>query len=149
MPEKLVLLADLGALKAYKIIRDELHGSPRIDLIESVENVAAHQRISDTLTDQAGRFPVGNGIAAGQMSHGENHNLQTETEKRLIEQLSSRVNEIVGAADGAHFHFAAPSQINQRVVDGFKPHIRARMQKNLASNLIKMDKAELLARFEA
>ncbi len=148
MPDKLVLLADLGTLKAYKVTRDELHGHPRIDLVENMENVNAHQRISDMVTDQAGRFGVGNGVAAGQMSHGENHNLKTENEKRSIELLSSRVNEIVGGSDAAHFYFAAPAQINQRVVDGFSSAVRAKMQKNLNSDLIKIDKSELLARFQ-
>lgn len=149
MSDKLVVLTDLGALKAYKVTRDELNGHPRIDLIQNFENVSAHQRMSDTLSDRAGRFPVGNGIAAGQMSHGENHGLETETEKRLIELLSSRVNEIVGGSDAPYFYFAAPAQINQRVVDGFRPDVRAKMQKNVTSDLIKTVKSELLSRFQS
>lgn len=148
MPDKLVVLADLGTLKAYKVTRDELHGHPRIDLVENMENVSAHQRISDTVTDQAGRFGVANGVTSGQMSHGENHNLKTENEKRSIDLLSHRVNDIVGGSDAAHFYFAAPAAINQRVVDGFSPAVRAKMQKNLSSDITKIDKSEVMARFQ-
>lgn len=146
MADKLVVLTDLGAVKAYRVYRDEMNGSPRIELREAVENPDAHQRMGETLSDQAGRFPTGAGT--GQMSHGENHNLRTENEKRLIERLSQQVNEIVRSSDAPYFYFAAPREINQRVVDGFESGVRSKMLKNVGSDLVKVDKSAILSHFE-
>jgi hypothetical protein len=147
MSEKLIILTDLGSFKAFRLTRDELTQKPHLRLVENFEPVDGHLKLQDKVTDQAGRFPVSNGSAAGPMSHGENHNLQSEIQRRVIKFLSDSINEIVNREGTDYWYFAAHREIDQKILDGVEPGIRSKLQKHVRSDLTKVDKSELLSYF--
>lgn len=147
--DTLIVVADLGCLKVYRVIPDEVNGSSSVSLVTEYKNGGAHERTSERVTDQAGRFPKGAVGGAGGMGYGENHNEKSETRKKLVENLGSRINAILKKEQGySSWHFAAPKGIHKRLVDGLDAGIRGSLSKSLTLDLTKAGKKELLKRFE-
>lgn len=147
MADKLIVLADLGRMKAYRVTRDEMSTTPRIEMINEFENVDAHGKMVDKVSDKAGRFPAANGNGEGGMSIGENHNLKTEMDRRLVKQLAASIDGLVKRTDPPVWFFAAGKEINQRIVDELSPEVCSRMKKNVFADLTKIAKSDLLSHF--
>jgi protein required for attachment to host cells len=148
MADKLIILTDLGSLKAYRLIRDELSSTPRLELTESFDTLDAHGRLADKVTDMAGRFPVAAGAGpAVAASNGENHNLKTELQRRVIRQLAESVDRLVKQQKPPIWFFAAPKEINRQIVDQLDTDVRSRMKKNVGADLIKVDKSDVMGYF--
>ena len=95
MKKTLVVVTDLGCFKAFKLENNDAHRSPRLQLVEEFNNVAAHARLVDQVTDQAGRFGRGGAKSMdGAMSDGERHNIELEQRKRIVRQLATRFNDL-------------------------------------------------------
>src|SRR5438477_437472 len=95
MKNTLVVVTDLGCLKAYKLENTERNHTPRLELIEQFNNAEAHGRLVEKVSDFSGRFPRGTGKSAeGAMSDGERHNIELEQRKRLVRQLAGRFNAL-------------------------------------------------------
>lgn len=146
MTDKLIVVADLGRVKAYRVTRDEMSPNPRLQLVDDVELTDAHGKVLDKVTDKAGRFP-GNGTGPGGMSIGEPHNFHLENERRLLRQVAERINDLVKGV--RIWYLAAVKEINPRLVESLSPQARATMAKNLPADLIKIPKDEILERFQA
>lgn len=144
MTDKLIVVADLGRVKAYRVTRDDMSTSSRLELVDDVELTEAHGRLLEKVTDKAGRFP-GNGTGPGGMSIGENHNLGLETERRLLKKVAERIDALVKNERG--WYLAAVKEINPRVVESLSPGARATLQKNVSADLIKTPKDQLLSHF--
>ncbi|MFL6529944.1 MAG: hypothetical protein ACJ8KX_05700, partial [Chthoniobacterales bacterium] len=87
-PATLVVVADRGSVKAYKVNETPNRGSS-LELVRAFVLTDAHGRYQDKLTDQAGRFPVGDG--GGQAGSGRHQNaiaerqgLETENDRRIF-----------------------------------------------------------------
>jgi hypothetical protein len=146
MKNKLVVVADLSSLKAYKLDHTELGRTPRLELLEEVEWAAAHEKLADKLSDKAGRFANGGGAGA---SSGERHNIALEHRKRLVRQLAARVSSLIRPEDVDACFFAASKEIHHQILAELEPRLRAKIEKHVPADLTKLDKAELLNRFVA
>ena len=148
MKNKLVVVTDLGMFKAYRMEKDALSSSPRLELLEDFETVV-ESRISDQVTDQAGQFHKGSGspVLSGEHSNGERHNIRLEQERRVIKQLAEKLAAFLRRDDVEGCYFAANSEINRRILDQLHPEMRSKIQKNVASDLTKIDKSNLLKHF--
>jgi hypothetical protein len=62
-PTSLIIVADRGSLKAYKV-DDTPNRGASLQLVQAFEITGAHGRYDDKLTDQAGRFAVSDGTGA-------------------------------------------------------------------------------------
>ncbi len=148
MKNTLLVVADLGGLKAFKVENNQVHRTPRLELLEEFENAEAHGRLVDRVSDLSGRFPRGTGLkAGGAMSDGERHNIELETRKRLVRQLAERLNNLARKAEVETCFLAASKEINHQLVDALEPQVRAKITKNLTADLTKVERAELLSRF--
>lgn len=149
MTDKLIILTDLGTLKALRLTHHELTGKPQIKLVDQRDPVAPHLRVSDVVTDQAGRFPMKNGvIGAGQMSNGENLHLEQEAQRRTVKLLAESIEEILDQEKVNGWYFAANPQIDQKILEQLSGPTRSRMQKHVRADLTKIDKEQLLRHFE-
>ncbi len=148
MKNTLLVVADLGGFKAFKMENNHVHRTPRLELLDEFSNVQAHGRLVDRVTDLSGRFPRGTGLkAAGAMSDGERHNIELETRKRLVRQLAQRLNELARTEDVEHCLLAASKEINHQLIQELEPQVRAKITKNLPADLMKVERSELLSRF--
>ncbi len=149
MRNKWVVLADLGSLKAYKVDEGGLSSHPRLELRESYENPEVHQKMSDTLTDQAGQFAGGARVTG--VSHdiatGERHNIELEQRRRWIRMLAERCDRLLRRRDLDVCWLAAGREINHQLLAELPQDVRAKIEKNVSANLTKTEKSDLLRHF--
>jgi hypothetical protein len=149
MKNTLVLVADLGCLKAFKLQDGEINHTPRLEPVEEYAQPEAHERIVEEVTDMSGRFHRGTtkSNAAGAMSDGERHNLELEKRKRLIRQLATHVNRLAKDEKIEQCWMAASREINQPLQAELDPEVRAKMQTIIAADLTKLGRSEILKHF--
>ena len=129
MKNRLVVVADLGCLKAYQVEYDGLSTTPRLKLIEHLHTDEAQGRVSGRLTDEAGRFPGGNERSHPEIrAFGERHNIELELERRAVKHLAQSINDLVKGRDEP-VYFAATREINRQILHALAPEARAKIEK--------------------
>ena len=145
MKNKLLIVTDLGLLKAYKVELTPKH-TPRLEPLEEVVLEEARHRVIEMVTDVAGRH-----IAPTQKSWGTPiaaaHTLKLETRRRLIRQIAGHIERLIqgNANDGCWL--AAHKEINHQILEELPQTIRARIKKNLQRDLTKAEQKDLLDQF--
>ncbi len=149
MKNILVVVTDLGCLKAYRLENDHPNSTPRLEPVDEFQCADAHERLVDKVTDLAGRFPRRTGAphATGAMSDGERHNIELEKRKRLVRQLAQRLNALARNPEVESCMLAASREINHQLVEALEPQVRAKIAKNLPADLTKVERAALLRHF--
>jgi hypothetical protein len=149
MNKTLLIVADLGLLRAYRETQNVADRQPHLELIEELKPESAHQKLSDQVTDQAGRFPRGGGGAniPGDLSAGESLNAEAEQNRRLISQLALRINALLANPEVTRCSIAISGAIHNQLLEAIDPKARAKFGQVLASNLAKTDPNELLGHF--
>ncbi len=149
MNKTLIIVADLGLLRAYRQTQNEDGRQPHLELIEELQLASAHQKLSDQLTDKAGRFPRGGGVGniPGDLSAGESLNSEAEQSRRLISQLAGKINTLLADDDVTSCSIAISGAVHKQLLEALDPKARAKFGQVLASNLTKTDPNELLGHF--
>jgi hypothetical protein len=147
IPNSLLITVDRGNFKAYKVEETPVR-SHRARLIQAFELTDAHGRYNDKLTDQAGRFPVGDAGSGRHMNAiAERQGIETENDRRLIKQLADHITAVVNEEQPPKWSFAAPSEINPAILKHLDSSVREKLLKNVHADLVKLDPAELIERF--
>ncbi len=144
--DEIVILADLGHFCAYALSRTPL-GTGKLDLIECFDSMDAHTRYSDKVSDRAGKFGQARG-ANWSKGYGEPHKTHVEEERRLIKNIARSINKIIQETNCQQWHLVAQKTINGQIVDHLDPAVLTRLKKNIAADLTKADKEEILSRFD-
>jgi hypothetical protein len=149
MNETLLIVADLGLLRAYREVENLADRKPHLELIEEFKPEGARQKLSDQMTDQAGRFPRGGGAAhtSGDLSAGENLQAEAEEERHLISDLAEKINVLLADKTVMRCSIAISGAIHNQLLEAIDPKARAKIGKVLASNLAKTPPTELQAHF--
>lgn len=146
--EHLVIVADLGHFRAYRVVSDEYEmESDRIELLESHDPAPPHMKTSEKLSDSAGRFRRAGGAVAGGAGFGERHTLNTEERRRLIHEAAADINAMVRTSGCGQWWLAADSSINARLLECLDPAVRDCLARNVKANLTHMNKQGILQRF--
>jgi hypothetical protein len=150
MKNTLVVVADLGCLKAFRLENSHLNRNPRLELLEEFQNPEAHGKLVEKVTDLSGRFPRGAGAAqgaGGAMAGGERHNIELEGRRRLVRQLAQRFNQLARNKEVECCLLAASKEINRQLLDELEPQVRAKIQKNVPADLTKLEQTAILRHF--
>ncbi len=148
MKNTLLVVADLGGFKAFKVENNQVNRSPRLELLEEFDNAQAHGRLVDRVSDLSGRFPRGVGTKnGGAMSDGERHNIALESRKRQVRQIAQRINVLARDQEVERCLLAASKEINHQLVEELEPQVRAKIAKNIPADLTKLERAAILTRF--
>lgn len=149
MNTKLFIVADLGLLRAYREVQRRQDRQPHLELLEELTLESAHAKLSEQVTDQAGRFPkgAGTGDVPGDLSAGERLNLETEQSRRLISQLAGRINALLADDAVTQCALAASAPVHKQLLAALNPGARRKLSQVLASNLARTDPQELPAHF--
>jgi len=149
IPASLVIAADRGSLKAYRVNETPTRG-PSLKLIQAFDITDAHGKLVDKVTDLAGRFPVteGAGTHRGPASIAESK-LETETDRRINKELAEQIAKIVNGSGKEGWAFAAPSEIHGAIVDLLPDRIRNRIVEHVKSDLVKVEPAKLPNHFRS
>ena len=145
--DKVIIAVDLGHFKAYKVTKQE-HESPKIQLIESYDSVEAHGKLSDKLSDTSGRFAMGGGKNGAAKGYGEPHNMELEMEKKAAKLIANDINAIIKKEGSPKWYLAASKMINSQILENLEAAVRAKLDKNIMSNLTKIDKSGIMKHFE-
>lgn len=145
--DRLIIAVDLGHFKAYKM-STESPGSPKINLIESYDSIEGHGKLSEKVSDGAGRFGVSGGKNGAAKGYGEPHHIESEAERKAAKLIAKDIAAIMGREGSIKWWFAAPNKLNGLVVDHLDSAIKAKIEKNITSNLTKTNKSEILKHFE-
>ncbi len=144
--DKVIIVADLGHFKAFKVTKEMMESS-KIEMIKHFDILEMHGKMSEKLSDSAGTFGLGGG-KQGIRGYGECHNMETENCKRVIKKLADNINKLIKKEDCKQWHLAAGRRINGKIMDNLDSSVKARLSKNISSDLTKAKKADILARFE-
>jgi hypothetical protein len=148
--EKLIIAANLGRVR---VLRWKKPGDDPIEqphLVEqSSESVAQHvASVRETVTDQAGRFPQGNGVGhLTGMSYGEEHHLKEEIERVALGRTAVRIDDIVGHEGHPPWILAAPQSIVARLEQCLAPRTRSTLDHTVGSDLTRCPLSEMENRF--
>ena len=145
--DRLIIAVDLGHFKAYKVSTDS-PGRPKIQLVESYDSIERHGKLSEKVTDGAGRFGVGGGKNGAAKGYGEPHNIELEAEKKAAKLIAKDIVTIIGREGIKKWWFAAAHKLNSLIMENLDPDIKAKMDKNINSNLTKTNKSEILKHFQ-
>jgi hypothetical protein len=145
MKSKLLIVADLGRVKAY-MLDYTLYNTPRLEQLEEIALEEAHNRLLDKVTDEAGRHgsPTQKNWGA---PLADDHNLQLEFKRRLIRQISDHIQRLVERSGCDICWLAAQKEINQKILEELPPAVCKRIKKNLPRDLTKLEQKELLDQF--
>jgi hypothetical protein len=150
MKNTLIVVTDLKELKAYRMDHDPLHSNPRLELVERMSTGAARKLVDET-TDLAGRFPrvsVSRDITGG-MSAGERHNIDLEKRRRCLRQIAERINRLLVGNGVERCFLSASREINNTLIDQLAPEARAKIEIDVAADLTKVNRSDLLGHFRA
>jgi hypothetical protein len=148
-PTSLVIVADRGSLKAYRVEETPTRG-PSLQLVQALNFTDAHGRLIDKVTDMAGRFPVSDGMFGRHVnSAGERATIETEIDRRIYKELADQIVKIVSDNKKDGWSFAAPPEIHGAVVDLLPRAVRDRIVEHVKSDLVKVEPAKLISRFRS
>lgn len=142
MSSKIIIVTDLQRYKLYTTKQDPL-GRESVELLESVDSLETHQRISEKVTDRMGDFQSSRGSG----SAGEEQNLELEEEKRRIKEIAKQISNSLQNQNSKSWCLAAPKAINNKIVEHLDPHLREKLVINLHLDLTKIPDNELLEHF--
>jgi Protein required for attachment to host cells len=148
-PTSLVIVADRGTLKAYRVDETPTRG-PSLHLVQAFNITDAHGKLIDKLTDVAGRFPVSDGV--GRQHHAASiaeSKLETETDRRIHKQLADQITKIISDTGKDGWSFAAPAEIHSAIVDLLPGRVRDRIVEHVKSDLVKVEPAKLHTHFRS
>jgi len=153
MKSKLVIVTDLGHLRAYKQTPGAADRQPSLQLIDELNPPAAAEKLSDQVSDQAGRFPRGGGGAgagaiAGDLSAGEALTREAEQEHRLIQKLAEKIDTLLADEAVTSCLLAVSAPIHKQLCGALRSKSHEKISQVLASNLASTPPPELLAHFK-
>jgi hypothetical protein len=145
-PSSLIIVADRGSLKAYKVNDTPTRG-PSLKLVQAFDITDGHGRMGDKLSDIAGRFSVG----AGQhmSSVAERTQMDTEVDRRIYKQLADEIGKVVKSDGAVGWSFAAPAAIHGAIVELMSSGVRDRIVEHVKSDLVKIEPAKLHTHFRS
>ena len=147
---KLVVLADLGTFKAFRLEQDRTSSGPRLKVLDAFENEEGDHRISRGLADQAGRFKTGGqpSTATNDGGTGERHNICLENDRRSVKKIAEKMSELLANGEFESCYFAASNEINREIVEHLSPEARKKIEKNLTCNLVNAPSDQVLQQFK-
>lgn len=147
-PTSLIVVADRGSVKAYKVDETPNRG-PSLRLIQAFNITDAHGRLGEKVTDQAGRFPAGDGDARHMGSMAERTGLENENDRRIHKQLAEQITEIVKHDGLEGWSFAAPASIHAAVIGALPAEVSDKIVEHVKSDLVKIEPAKLPTHFRS
>ena len=145
--KKIIIAADLGHFRAYSVTTDKWE-SPRVELIESYDSTEAHGKLSEKYSDANGKFGMMGGKRGAACGNGEPHNVRLEAERRMTKLIARGINALIGREGHERWYLAAPEEINKQITKNLAPSVKSKLSGNIAENLTKTRKSEILGHFE-
>lgn len=145
--KKIIVAVDLGHFKAYSVTDDPL-GRPVVKLVEGYDSLEGHGKLSEKLSDTAGRFAGGGGEGEVAKGYGEPHHLESETRKKLAKMIAMDINALIKKEGCESWCLAAGEKINEEIIKKLEPAVKSKLDKNITSDLTNVPKSEIVCHFK-
>ncbi len=140
----IIIVADLGELKAYKIhendgsLSGEFENSYRLEMIVDENFIEGRKKMSELMSDSTGR-----------MIHDtlEEHNAIIEKDNRVLKDIAKTIEGIAEDQEPNHIFLAFPKEHNNELIEKLRYDVKDLIEKNLPHDLVKTDKSKLLSHF--
>src|SRR5260370_40225742 len=145
MKDKMIIVVDLGLVKAYRIDLTP-QKTRRLEPVQEIVLEEAHTRLKDRVTDWAGRHR-----APTQKNHSapmaDDHNLKLEAKPRLIRKIAGTITDLIkhNAKNGCWL--TAPKEINPQILNELLPPIGQRSEKTVPCDYTKLSPPECVKDF--
>jgi hypothetical protein len=150
MKKRLLILADLGHLKAYRLLYNAPGLKPKLELIGTFSTLEASGRMRDKVSDspetyRADAAPGDRGVR----SSGERHNLGLELARRAVKEIGQQISELIGnQTEAEECIFAANREIHGQILDHIQPQARNKIIVNWPEDLTNVPNGDLVSRVE-
>lgn len=133
-----IILADMGELKHYKVQVINETKRYHLDLLSDLDYIEGRKSISETISDDRGRF-----------THvsGEDHGLEHEIEQRLVHKIANDISAILADAQPGSCYLAFPLKHHKELTSALTDTARKALAKNIPSDLVKCPTEEILSHF--
>jgi hypothetical protein len=142
MNPKLVIVTDLGLLKAYRL-ETTPRGTPHLTELATIRLEEAHRRIVDAVRDLAGQRGKPTQTQWG-APMADDHKLRAELKRRLVKKIGGHIRHIAHSADGDPIWLVAHKEINKAIVDELPVMVRRRVTRTLPADLVKATQRKLI-----
>lgn len=147
MAKELIIVADLQRFKLYSVEIEPL-GRESVALLESVDSLEIHNRVSQKVSDQYGRFQGSSPEGVLGSGAGEDHNLVLEEVRRREKEIAGQIAESLKKHACELWYFAAPKAINNQIIALLDAGMVKNMKVNLNADLTKIPDNQLLKHFK-
>lgn len=141
MSSKIIIVSDMQRFKVFSVKKDPLNRES-VDLLENIESLSTHQRVSEKVSDRQGNFQ-----GVGASGKNEEHNMALEEENRRIKEIAQQVSTSLTKYQHDAWYFAAPKATNNRIVALLNPTETKNMSINLHADLTKTPNDQILSYF--
>jgi hypothetical protein len=149
MKKRLLILADLGHLKAYRLLYYAPGLKPKLELIETFSTQEASGRLRDKITDSPETFRGDAANSSGVRSSGERHNIILEFHRRAVKEIARHIDDLIrNEPDAEECLFAASKEIHNEVTEHLTPQERNRIIAHWHEDLTNLRNGDLVARVE-
>ena len=139
-----VIVADLGELKAYSVeqhegvVGNDIRVSHSLTLLNDEVFIEGRKKIGEVMSDSIGRI-----------KHGtlENSHLQSEREQRTLKEIAEDIESVVKHTKCTQLFLAFPKEHNNELLNALGEASKAVLKKNITSDLVKTDKNKILSHF--
>lgn len=144
--DKLIIVADMGELKSYKVKYIAETGRYHIEPVTAIDFIEGRKKMGDTLSDDRGNF----GHASGKSPNtetGENLHAEHEREQRIVELIAEDISDMLAHAGAGSCYLAFPVKHHKELTAALSETAKHALAKNIASDLVKCPKEDLLSHF--
>jgi len=135
---KLIIVADMGELKSYKVRMITETNRYHLELQSNLDYIEGRQSMSEALSDDRGRF----GHKAG-----DDHGTEQEREQRLIHKIANDISALLSNAQPNSCYLAFPVKHHKELTAALSEKGQKALAKNIDADLIKCPVEDLLSHF--
>jgi len=140
-----IIVANLGELKAYKTVKhediynNELKINYSLELIDAEDFIEGRKKLHELKSDANGRRGPGT---------IEEHSVEETIEKRTVSEVAQDIDTIVQQTKPKALFLAFPKENNAELLEKLSQETKKVLKKNVALDLVKTDKNKLLEYFQ-
>jgi hypothetical protein len=144
MSQLFIVIADRGRLRMFSA--ESTEARLRLRSLADTQLVEPRLKTSEKYADQAGRRDnPGDAMTFG--STNEQLTVGIEEDKRIFEHLGKSINALLHEHAAERWVFAAPSEVNNAILESVDASLKARLEENLKLDLVNVPTDEVAGHF--
>ncbi|HEX5329205.1 host attachment protein [Sulfuricurvum sp.] len=135
---KLIIVADMGELKSYKVQMITATNRYHLELQTDINYIEGHQKVQDKLSDAQGQFVQGN---------TEDHGAEQEATHHLVRKIADDISKVLTTSQPASAYLAFPIKHHKELTSLLSDRAQKALAKNIDADLVKCPIEDLLSHF--